>query len=91
MNKYERLMMVKAMEYIARQVNDETVFDSWLWAGVADGDVEYGDFDGSQESAEELSYYLEDKNFGELMTLFTTLMVRARQSGGLYCDGVNSI
>ena len=91
MNKYERLMMVKAMEYIARQVNDESVFDSWLWAGVADGDIEYGDFDGSQESMEELSYYLDDKNFGELMTKFITLMVRARQSGGLYCDGVNSI
>lgn len=91
MNEYERVKMVKAMEYIARQVNDESVFDSWLWAGVADGDIGYGDFDYSPKSVEELSYYLKDKNFGELMTLFTTLMVRARQSGGLYCDGVNSI
>lgn len=90
MNKCERLKMVKAMEYIARQVNDETVFDMWLWAGVADGDIEYGDLDDSPESVEELSYYLEDKNFGELMSVFSTLMFRARYSGGLYCDGVTS-
>ena len=91
MNEYERVKMVKAMEYIARQVNDESVFDSWMWAGVADGDIAYGDLGDSPESVEELSYYLEDKNFMELMTLFTTLMIRARRSGGLYCDGVTSI
>ena len=39
----DRVKMVKAMEYIARQVNDERVFDYWLSLGVADGDIEYGD------------------------------------------------
>ena len=88
MNKYERLMMVKAMEYIARQINDESVFDIWLRVGVADGDISYGDFDGDLESIEALSYYLEDDNFQDLMKVFQAIIVRAYKSGGLICDGV---
>lgn len=91
MNKVERLKLVKAMEYIARQVNDELVFDGWLMLGVADEDIVYGDFDVSCESADRLSYYLEDEELQDLMSLFLTVMVKARQSGGLYCDGVTAI
>jgi hypothetical protein len=44
MNKIERMKMVKAMEFIAHQINDEEIFlDWWLPGGVADGDIEYGD------------------------------------------------
>lgn len=43
MNKQERVKMVKAMEYIARQINDEDVFEGWLVSGVEDGDIDYGD------------------------------------------------
>lgn len=86
----ERVQMVKAMEFIARQVNDEEVFDRWLWDGVADGDIEYGDLDGYGPDAEILDYYLEDGNFAELMQTFLQVMARARKSGGLYCDGVVS-
>ena len=39
--KQERTRMVKAMEYICRQINDEDVFNGWLMGGVADGDIEY--------------------------------------------------
>ena len=41
----ERMKMVKAMEFIARQVNNEEIFNAWLTDGVPDGDIEYGDLD----------------------------------------------
>ena len=44
MNKVERAKMIVAMEFIARQINDEDVFDRWLMCGVADGDIDYGNF-----------------------------------------------
>ena len=44
-NMRDRLKMVKAMEFIARQINDEEVFESWLVMGVADDDIPYGDLE----------------------------------------------
>lgn len=86
MNKSERIKMVKAMEYIARQVNDEDIFvNLWLPVGVADGDIEYGDLTTENEDTE---YYIEDETFSELMGVFLQTMKKAYQSGGLYCDGV---
>lgn len=88
----ERVKMVKAMEFIARQVNDEEVFDYWLTLGVADGDIEYGDLSPCKNLAEdEAAWYADDdKNFAELMETFLSLMKYAKKSGGLYCDGVAS-
>lgn len=88
MNTTERIKMIKAMEYIARQVNDEEVFEIWLISGVADGDIEYGDLSVNAEEAEYLDYYLDDKHFADLMNTFLRLMKAAKKSGGLYCDGV---
>lgn len=83
MCKDERIKMVRAMEFIARQINDETIFESWLMCGVADGDI-----DGS-ETDEDLECYVDDdKEFADLMGLFLRLMKRAGKSGGLYCDNV---
>lgn len=45
MNKIERIKCVKAMEFLARQINDEEVFEEWLMDGVADGDIDVGDLD----------------------------------------------
>lgn len=88
MKKTERAKMVKAMEFIARQINDEGVFEEWLILGVADGDVTYGDLDSDYEDVE---FYVEDdKEFAELMDTFLDVMVAARESGGLYCDHVVS-
>lgn len=81
--KFERIQMVKAMEYIARQVNDENVFIHWLYNGVADGDIEYGDL----SMAIDEEYYLDDYHFSSLMDTFLELMRRAYKSGGLYCGG----
>ena len=86
MNKVERMKMVKAMEFIARQVNDEEVFEIWLSEGVADGDIRYGSLDIDKNDEEDLGYYIEDGNFVELMDTFLRLMKWANKSGGLYCD-----
>ena len=90
MDTTERIKMVKAMEYIARQVNDEEVFEIWLISGVADGDIEYGDLTVKAGDEEEFGTYIDDENFGDLMQTFLRLMNEAYKSGGLYCDGVVS-
>lgn len=83
MNKDERLKMVSAMEFIARQINDEDVFEGWLMNDVADGDIEYGEICDDES-------YIEDEDFEQLMQLFLRLMCRAQKSGGLYCDSVTT-
>ena len=42
------------METLARCINDEDIFDSWLMLGVADGDI-----NGSEDD-EDIEYYCED-------------------------------
>lgn len=87
MNRSERIKMVKAMEYIVRQVNDESlVIDYWLSLGVADGDIPYGDLEVREDDDE---YYIEDDNFKDLMRVFVNIMSKCK-NGGLYCDGVVS-
>lgn len=84
MNKIERAKMVLAMEFIARQINDEDVFDGWLMCGVADGDIPYGSIDITDVD----EYYLNDNTFNDLMSCFLRRMKGAYESGGLYCDNV---
>jgi hypothetical protein len=84
MKKKLRANMVRAMETLARAVNDEYVFEEWLIEGVADGDI-----DATTED-EELEYYIEDEAFAELMGTFLNVMKNAYKSGGLYVDGIVS-
>jgi hypothetical protein len=84
MKKKLRTEVVRAMETLARAVNDEYVFEEWLMEGVADGDI-----DATTED-EELEYYIEDETFAELMGTFLNVMKNAHRSGGLYVDGVVS-
>ena len=87
MNKaYERAKMVTCMEYIARQINNEDVFETWLMCGVADGDIKYGNLDCSNVD----DYYLDDKTFRNLMSTFLVCMNSAFKDGGLYCGGIVS-
>ena len=79
-----RTEVVRAMETLARCINDEDVFEGWLICGVADGDIDHTTED------EELEYYIEDETFAELMGTFLNVMARAKKSGGLYVDGVVS-
>ena len=88
MNREERMKMVKAMEYIARQLNDEGIFGAWLIDGVADGDIAYGDL--SAEAGEDIDWYIEDQHFSDLRDTFLRCMKAAKRSGGLYCDRVVS-
>lgn len=82
-DKIERIKMVKAMEYIARQLNDEDIFMYWLEYGVADGDIKYSDLSTKLDD----DYYLDDDNFTYLMDTFLKVMKAAYKSGGLYCGG----
>lgn len=87
--KMERLQMVKAMEYIARCVNDDEIFEGWLTSGVADGDILFGEVAVKTDDLESLYYYIEDENFVELMECFLRVMARAKKCGGLYCGGLS--
>ena len=84
MNLSARAKVVRAMETIARCVNDEDVFYRWLLCGVADGDID------NDTTDEDLKYYCEDKTFADLMERFLDLMTAAKRSGGLYEDRVVS-
>lgn len=88
MNTQERIKMVKAMEYITRQINDEDVLEGWLVSGVADGDIDYGDLTAEDDGS--MEYYTEDAPFADLMDTFLWCMKKAYKSGGLYCDNVVS-
>lgn len=79
-----RAKMVVAMEFIARQINNEDIFDLWLRDGVADGDIAEGSFDIAQVD----DYYIEKGNFKNLMNDFLYIMSKANKDGGLYCGDV---
>lgn len=80
----ERVELIRAMELIARTVNDESVFMTWLANGVADGDI------NDDTDDEELDWYIEDERYASLMSTFLELMSEAKKSGGLYSDGIIS-
>ena len=84
MNLSRRAKVVRAMETIARCVNDEEVFYRWLLYGIADGDID------DDTTDENLEYYCEDKTFADLMERFLDLMTAAKKSGGLYKDRIVS-
>ena len=90
MNAIERIKMLKAMEFICRNLNDEDIFYDWLTCGIADGDIDYGDLAIMKDDPETLEYYLDDTAFADLMNTFIHLMKAACKSGGLYCDDVVS-
>ncbi len=85
-NLKERVEMVRAMEYICRQINDEDVFEGWLMCGVADGDIDEAT---TNEEIIELGY-TDDTTFVDLMDCFLRRMLGANRSGGLFCGGVTS-
>lgn len=76
----ERKMMVLAMEFIARHINDEEVFSGWLMNGVADGDIPYGSFDPNDVD----DYYTDAENLKDLTECFLNKMKAASKYGGLW-------
>ena len=88
-NLLEKKKMIVAMEYVARQINDEDIFwGIWASVGVPDGDIEYGNFDLDQIYDEDCMLYKE--NFEELVDAFLRCMVQAIKSGGLYCGNIST-
>ena len=89
MNKKERIAMVRAMETVCRNLNDERGIEAWYVNGVADGDIT------NETTDEELDDYIEDENFADLMDTFAFVMTkyanRNKEGNGIfYCDGVCS-
>lgn len=74
MTKEMRKEMVVAMETVMRHLNDETIFESWLMCGVADGDVTREVIEDPQLLDD---YYTEKEAYDELCKLFTRLVKRA--------------
>lgn len=74
----DRKRMVLAMEFIARHINDESIFwDVWAENGVADGDIPYGSFD--TENVDD--YYIEDEPYEDLCSTFRYCMKYAMEDG----------
>lgn len=91
MNRIERLKMVKAMEFICRNINDENYIYAWMSLGVPDGDIEYGDLSSDTEDMYKYAYLIDnDDVFADLMDTFLYAMKKADEDGGLYCDKVVS-
>ena len=86
----ERIKMVKAMEFIAWQINDPEIFSGWREIGIAAGGIKYGDLQVNKGDEKDLSGYLKDEDFADLMDAFLLEMAKAKKSGGLYCDHVVS-
>lgn len=85
MDTKKRCEIVRAMELLARAVNNEDIFYPWLMVGVADGDI------GQNTADEDLSCYIEsDEDFADLMDTFLVLMRNAYEDGGLCVDNVVS-
>ena len=79
----ERITLIKCMEFIARHVNDEEIFEDWLIYGVADGDIPFGELTVGVEDIDNLEWYIRDENYKLLCDSFLVLMKRAAKSGGL--------
>ena len=88
----ERMKAVKAMEFMARQVNDGEAFNIWLMGGVADEDIEYGDLTVGEDLESDPAYdYASDPDtFSYLMGCFLRTMSAAHKSGGLWCGKILS-
>ena len=75
----DRKKMVLAMEMLARSVSDEELFDIWLRNGVADGDIKPFSLDVNEVD----DFYVTDETFKQLTNCFMTLMILAKNEGGL--------
>ena len=78
-----RVKMIRAMDFIARQLNDEDIFFKWLTIGVADEDC-------NNDDEYIANVYCDDETFSDIMGCFVTVMRDAYRSGGLFCDNVVS-
>ena len=85
-NTERRARYVKALDLIARSVNDEELLPLWLTYGVADEDITE---DTTPEQIAEMGY-CEDATFQGLLNTFAQLMQEATKDGprgAIYAEG----
>ena len=82
----DRVELVRAMETVCRNLNDERVFMHWITMGVADEDIT----DDTTDEFIAEQYCEDEENFAELMDCFLECMKEAIKSGGLYCGRIKS-
>lgn len=88
MDKKERIQMLKAMEIIMRNLNDEELIMIWLSDGIPDGTP--------LDDDEAFEDFTDDVTFADIMDTFVYIMGKAcpepetakKRKGTLYCDGV---
>ena len=68
----DRYNLIKAMEIVIRNINDESIIERWLVNGVADGDLDSTTLGLSADEIDNLEYYDDNDNFKDLMNLFTS-------------------
>ena len=78
--------MVIEMDNIARCVNDENIFDSWLMCGVPDGDIPYNPTI-SMKYIDKIAEMYDEYDFKVFVGCFLRCMKSAGKDG-LYVDGV---
>lgn len=82
----EQAKMIIEMDNIARHINDENIFDSWLMGGVPDGDIPYKETI-SMEDIDEVTEIYDEYEFKVFVGCFLRCMKSAGKDG-LYVDGV---
>lgn len=78
--------MIIEMDNIARCINDESIFDSWLICGVPDGDIPYKTTI-SMEDIDEVAEMYDEDEFKMFVGCFLRCMESAGKDG-LYVDGI---
>ena len=84
MNKQERIQAVRAMDTIAKMLNDERKYEWWAMMGIPDGEIDENTKD------EDIEWLCDDDIFPDLLFNFCRVfgMKKEKATGFLYCDGV---
>ena len=84
MDKQERITAVRAMDTIAKMLNDEREYARWAMMGIPDGEIDENTKD------EEIEWLCDDDIFPDLLFNFCRVfgMKKEKATGFLYCDGV---
>lgn len=85
-DKQARIRVLRAMDTIAKCLNNENSYAWWAYVGIPDGAV------NETTKDEDLEWLCDDDTFSELLLNFCRLfgMSKTMASGFLYCDGVVS-
>ena len=83
-NENECYAMIRAMDMLARQTNNETALETWFQQGISDGDID------TETPDEMLNDYISDEKFADVLDTFLCVMSESYKQGGLSVDGVNS-